>query len=284
MKLPKEIHIWLNEQGYGEVTGSTPVGGGCINNGMRLTTTSGTTFFVKLNSSAPEDMFVREAEGLQALNVPDGPRLPEPHLAGAVFLLMEDLAPASRQPRYWEAFGRQLAALHKHTSDRFGFEHDNYCGRTPQPNPWTRDGYEFFGEHRLRFQAELAYKSGQISKTDLQRVKSLSDRLPELVPDQPASLIHGDLWTGNAESGPEGEPALIDPAAHHGWAEAELAMTTLFGSFPTAFYGAYEEVRPLDPGWRARLPLYNLYHVLNHVNLFGRSYLPQAQRILDRFV
>jgi fructosamine-3-kinase len=176
-----------------------------------------------------------------------------------------------------------LAALHDHTSDKFGFEHDNYCGRTPQPNTWTSDGYQFFKEHRLVYQARLAQHSGLLSTSDLQRVEALSNRLVELVPAQPASLIHGDLWTGNAETGPEGEPALIDPAAHYGWAEAELAMTTLFGSFPPDFYRAYEQTHPLEPGWRSRLPLYNLYHLLNHVNLFGRSYLPQVQRILDRF-
>lgn len=283
MKLPGEILTWLGEHGYGEVTSTDPVGGGCINNGVRLTTDAEATFFAKLNAQAPEDMFVREAEGLQALSVHDGPRIPTPYLAGAAFLLLEDLDPGPRQSGYWVTFARQLAALHNHTNDEFGFEHDNYCGSTPQPNAWTLDGYEFFRVHRLEYQARLAHSSGLLSTLDLQRVEALSSRLPGLVPAQPASLIHGDLWTGNAETGPEGEPALIDPAAHYGWAEAELAMTTLFGSFPAEFYRAYEQARPLEPGWRHRLPLYNLYHLLNHVNLFGRSYLPQVQRILNQF-
>jgi fructosamine-3-kinase len=250
---------------------------------MRLSTESGESFFLKINPNAPEDMFAREAEGLEALAVSDGPLVPAPYSHGPTFLLLEDLKPGRRQAGYWERFGRQLAVLHNHVHKQFGFNHDNYCGRTPQPNPWTSDGHKFFGEHRLRFQAGLAIEAGLLSNADLQRVDHLSNRLPDLVPSQPASLIHGDLWTGNAETGPNGEPALIDPAAHYGWAEAELGMTTLFGSFPASFYRAYEEQRPLEPGWRARLPLYNLYHLLNHLNLFGRSYLSQVQSILDRF-
>jgi protein-ribulosamine 3-kinase len=283
VNLPDETLTWLRQRGSGEVTKTTSVGGGCINNGMRLSTESGESFFLKFNHNAPQDMFAREAEGLEALAVPNGPRIPEPYCHGPTFILLEDLHPGRRQKDYWERFGQQLAALHGHTHEEFGFEHDNYCGRTPQPNPWTPDGYEFFAVHRLRFQANLAQQAGLLSTTDLGRVDRLSERLPDLVPAQPASLIHGDLWTGNAETGPDGEPALIDPAAHFGWAEAELGMTTLFGSFPAVFYRAYEEVRTLDPDWRARLPLYNLYHLLNHLNLFGRSYLPQVQNVLNRF-
>ena len=129
----------------------------------------------------------------------------------------------------------------------------------------------------------MAFQQGRINQQDHHQVLSLAAKLPDLIPEQPASLIHGDLWSGNAIAGPLGEPAMIDPAVHYGWAEAELGMTTLFGGFPQAFYSAYEEVRPLDAGWRERLPIYNLYHVLNHVNLFGEGYLGQARSILHRF-
>lgn len=115
------------------------------------------------------------------------------------------------------------------------------------------------------------------------RVEKLCDRLPELIPEQPASLIHGDLWSGNAMFDSRGQPAIIDPAAHYGWAEAELAMTTLFGSFPDVFYRAYQEARPLEPDFRERFPIYNLYHLLNHVNLFGGGYLGQSLSILRRY-
>ncbi|MBN1665608.1 MAG: fructosamine kinase family protein, partial [Anaerolineales bacterium] len=154
---------------------------------------------------------------------------------------------------------------------------------TPQPNPWQADGYRFFAEQRLLYQARLARRRNLIEAADLAQVEGLAARLPDLVPEQPAALLHGDLWTGNAASDSAGRPALIDPAAYYGWAEAELAMTTLFGSFPAEFYAAYEEARPLAPGYRGRFDLYNLYHLLNHVNLFGRGYLGQVQAILRRY-
>jgi fructosamine-3-kinase len=281
--IPQAVEKWLAENGFGEVRFARPVGGGCINNGTRLETESGQSFFLKTNSHAPEDMFAREAEGLDALQVGDGPKVPQPYLHGSDFLLLEDLSPAVHQAGYWGEFGRLLAALHEHTNPRFGFPHDNYIGSTPQPNQWTKDGYEFFGEQRLLFQARLASSRGFLEKSQVQQVERLAKRLPDLVPEQPASLIHGDLWSGNATSDAQGAPAIIDPAAHYGWAEAELGMTALFGSFPDAFYQAYDEARPLEPGYRQRFPLYNLYHLLNHLNLFGRGYYGQVTSVIRRY-
>jgi protein-ribulosamine 3-kinase len=278
-----KIVTWVQDQGFGEVVSTYPVGGGCINNGMRLLTGSGRYFFVKTNHRAPEDMFEREAEGLAALLSAAGPRVPNPYIWGSDFILMEDLAPASPRPDYWTTFGRQFTGLHLSTSQMFGFSNDNYIGSTPQPNPHTQDGYTFFGEHRLIFQARLAHRQKLLPAQDLERVRSLVDRLPELIPNQPASLIHGDLWSGNAISDQDGQPAIIDPAAHYGWAEADLAMTSLFGSFPDAFYRAYQEVRPLESGFKERFPIYNLYHLLNHLNLFGTGYLGQVQSTLRRY-
>jgi fructosamine-3-kinase len=279
---PKQVSDWIHQQGFGEVVSIRPVGGGCINNGARLVTAAGRTLFLKTNPDTPVDMFAREAEGLQALGVPDGPRVPRPLLHGAEFLLLEDLSPAPRRQDYWPDFGRRLAALHNHTGPRFGFEHDNYIGSTPQPNPWTDDGFTFFAEHRLTFQARLARQRGLLSKDEVSRVERLCARLPELVPAQPASLLHGDLWSGNAMTDESGAPAIIDPAVHYGWAEAELSMTALFGAFPDAFYDAYQEVRPLASGYYQRFPLYNLYHLLNHLNLFGSGYWGQVMAILKR--
>ncbi|HSO27918.1 MAG TPA: fructosamine kinase family protein [Anaerolineales bacterium] len=281
--IPANVQAWLEEKGYGEVRQSRAVGGGCISNGARLVTQSGETFFLKTNTHTPQDMFAREAEGLQALRGANGPRTPEPYLWGADFLLLEDLNPAARQADYWLAFGRQLAALHACTADAFGFENDNYIGSTPQPNRRRADGYAFFANERLGFQARLAQRKGLLSKEQAQAVYRLAEGLPEWIPEQPASLIHGDLWSGNAIADEQGQPALIDPAAYYGWAEAELAMTALFGGFPAAFYDAYQEARPLQPGWRERFPLYNLYHLLNHLNLFGGGYLGQVLAILRKF-
>ena len=281
--IPDEVAEWLEKNDFGEVKSSQRVSGGCINNGVRLKTDSGRSFFLKTNQRTPQDMFAREAEGLDALRVVDGPRVPEPYLHGPTFLLLEDLQPAARSQGYWSTFGRLLAQLHNHKHSKFGFEHDNYIGSNPQPNPWTEDGYEFFAEHRLGFQAEMARSRGLLGRLEVRQVEALSRRLPELVPEQPAALIHGDLWSGNATSDSQGAPALIDPAAYYGWAEADLAMTALFGAFPNDFYQAYQEMRPLEPGFRERFPIYNLYHLLNHLNLFGGSYLSQVTSILRRY-
>lgn len=284
MKIPHEVTAWLTQNGFADIVQSKVIGGGCINNGAILEVDDGRTLFLKQNASAPADMFEREREGLIALRSKMGPRVPEPLLFGTSFLLMEDLRPAPPIPRYWEVFGRQLAELHSATKAQFGFEHDNYIGSTPQPNPWTQDGYEFFAQHRLHFQAELAACKGLLGHRDLQNIEKLIRTIPELIPKQPASLIHGDLWSGNATCDEEGQPAIIDPAAHYGWAEAELGMTTLFGQFPDRFYQAYEEVRPLDPGWQNRLGIYNLYHMLNHLNLFGTGYLAGSRSLIQKYL
>ena len=228
-------------------------------------------------------MFACEVAGLDELRVNDGPIVPETYIHGQDFLLMQDLAPTVRCGDYWQIFGRKLAQLHLHTRPKFGFAHDNYIGSTEQPNPWTQTGHDFFAEQRLLFQISLARERGLVSQFEVLKVEHLISRLSELIPEQPASLLHGDLWSGNAITDFDGNPAIIDPATHYGWAETELAMTTLFGSFPTSFYSAYEETRPLFSGYQARFPLYNLYHLLNHVNLFGRSYLSQVQTILKKF-
>ena len=283
MIIPDPVAAWCKEKRFGKITKAQSASGGCINEGKRIFTASGASFFLKQNSSAPIEMFQREAEGLRALNVPDGPKVPQALLIGRDFLLLEDLRPAARSSRYWEDFGHQLACLHKHANPAFGFDHDNFIGSTPQPNTWTKDGYQFFSQLRLIHQASLAHAKGLLNAKDVARVESLASKLADIIPAQPASLMHGDLWTGNAMTNAAGGPSIIDPAAHYGWAEAELGMTTLFGSFPAAFYDAYVEVNPLESNWRARLPLYNLYHILNHLNLFGRDYYRQALAILDRY-
>ena len=281
--IPDQVRTWLQQQGHGEVLRQQAVAGGCINDGARLETASGASFFLKINGSAPEDMFTREAEGLAALRQAGGPRFPEPYLWAEEFLLLEDLAPARRAGDYWETLGRQLAQLHGLTKSKFGFEHDNYLGTTRQPNAWTEDGFTFFAEQRLGFQAKLARDNDRLTRAEAAQVERLAASLTELVPHQPAALIHGDLWAGNAISDSRGAPALIDPAAHYGWPEAELGMTALFGGFEPRFYAAYGNERPLDKGWRERLPIYNLYHLLNHLNLFGEGYHGQVMEILKDF-
>jgi fructosamine-3-kinase len=283
VNLPPPVVAFCQAQGWGGITGAVPLGGGCIHDSLRLTTEAGHSLFLKVNASVPADMFEREAEGLSALSVEGGPRVPLAHLWGEAFLLLEDLSPGPEAPRFWERLAVELARIHARTSQRFGFDHDNYLGLTPQPNGWTTDGWQFFARRRLLFQTARARQAGLLDEREARRVEALSDRLARLVPEQPACLIHGDLWSGNVLRGPRGEPCLIDPACHYGWAEAELGMTALFGGFPERFYQAYAEAHPLEAGWRDRLPLYNLYHLLNHLNLFGAGYLAPIRSILDRF-
>lgn len=281
--IPPQVRDWLAQNQYGVVTAMQVVGGGCIHGGARVTTEGGESFFLKTNAHVPADLFEREAQGLEALARPDGPRVPRPLCCGPDYLLMEDLKPAARQMGYWAALGRQLAHLHSHTGTQYGFPHDNYIGSTPQPNPWCQDGNEFFGQHRILYMAGLAYQRGLLEAAQYRQAEDLAAGLAQLVPAQPASLLHGDLWSGNAMTGSQGEPALIDPAVHYGWAEAELAMTALFGWFPAEFYRAYQEIRLLEAGWEARFPIYNLYHLLNHLVLFGRGYWGQVRAILKRY-
>ena len=283
MNLPEPVVDECRARGWGEVAEVVPLGGGCIHASYRLRTTGGQRLFLKTNEAVPADMFAREASGLTTLAVEGGPHLPRPLLWAEDFLLLEHLDSARAQGGYWERLGRELAHLHSRASPQFGFEHDNYLGRTPQPNPWTTDGRAFFREHRLLFQARRARDAGLLDTAGVRHVEAIADGLDDLVPDDPACLIHGDLWSGNVLQGPQGEPCLIDPACHYGWAEAELAMTELFGGFPDAFYQAYVEEHPLVGGWRERFPVYNLYHLLNHLNLFGAGYLTSVRSILQAY-
>ncbi len=285
MNIPQPVVDYCLANDYGAIHRITPLGGGCINNASRLDTDHG-PLFLKVNRSTPPDMFEREAEGLNALATPKAIRVPAALCFGPDFILLEFIEPGQgdREGRpYWETLGVQLGALHNTTSPRFGFEHDNYIGSTPQVNTWEDDGYIFFAEHRIRFQAELAHRNGLLDRANLQSLIFILPRLPSLIPPQPASIIHGDLWSGNIHTGPNGEPVLIDPAAYYGWAEAELAMMTLFGSPPSAFFSAYESVHPLASGYTERFDLYNLYHLLNHLNLFGEGYAGSVRAIIKRY-
>lgn len=282
--LPETVVAFISAQGWGQVTRMEPVAGGCISNGRVLRTATGPTLFLKLNPAAPADMFQREAEGLAALAAVTGaPRVPNVYCAGQAFLLLEYLAPAPPASAFWADLGQQLARLHSATQPGFGFEHDNYIGATPQPNNWTADGYAFFADQRLRFQAERAHRAGLLSTSSLRLNERLANHLHNLLPPQPASLIHGDLWSGNIIPGPAGRACLIDPAAHYGWAEADLAMMALFGRPPQLFYDGYSAARRLAPGYRERFDLYNLYHLFNHLNLFGPAYLQSVEAVLVRY-
>lgn len=266
---------------------SQPLGGGDIGDSTKAALEDGRAVFIKRASKAPADFFTAEARGLEALRAAapaDLLRVPKVLLASEDGLVLEWLEPGARGDDYWERFGAGLAAIHGLPQPHFGFEHDNYCGLTPQPNPHFSDGFHFFASARLQHQARLARDRGRLGQAECRKLDRLCERLDLWIPDQPPALIHGDLWSGNAHTGPRGEPVLIDPAAHYGWAEADLAMTTLFGRFDARFYASYREHSTVAADWEERADLYNLYHLLNHLNLFGESYLGSVRQILTRRV
>jgi protein-ribulosamine 3-kinase len=267
---------------------ANPLSGGCINQGFHLQGDR-LEFFVKLNAASALPMFEAEAAGLREIAATRTVRVPRPVCAGAegsqAWLVLEYLSLSRSQPRTSAALGERLAAMHRIVQERFGWTRDNAIGSTPQINAPLSDWAAFWGEHRLGYQLDLAARNGYAAVLE-PRATRLLERLPKLLTGYrpAASLVHGDLWGGNAATTTSGEPVLFDPAVYYGDREVDFAMTTLFGGFSREFYIAYEGVWPLDPGHRERRDLYNLYHVLNHLNLFGSGYLAQAQQMIDRLL
>ncbi len=265
----------------GTIDGLTPIPGGSICRVYHVER-SGRSWCLKTRTGAPADFFPSERDGIDALGAGGEVRVPEVVDCGASHILLEWLPPSGHGPDDAEQLGRQLAGLHSRAVAEFGFARDNYCGLTPQDNTRHTDGHVFFARCRLGVQGRMAHDAGLLPPRDRRRLERLADNLGRWIPIQPPSLIHGDLWSGNIHFSAHG-PALIDPAAHHGWGEADLAMTRLFGAMAPSFYAAYNEVRPLEPGFDERAPLYNLYHLLNHLNLFGGGWLPRVRAVLDRY-
>ena len=248
----------------------------------RTTLPDGTRVIVKHRHGGPADFFQAEARGLAALRAARALRVPEVLETDEDRIVLEDLGDGRPAADYWPRAGAGLARQHAVTVARFGFEHPGYCGDSPQDNTPDDDGWRFFAQRRLLPQMRRACDGGLIEARDTRAVESLCAHLRDRLPEMPAVLLHGDLWSGNLHVCANGEPALIDAgAAHYGWAEAELAMLTLFGSPPSAFFDAYAEHAVLSRDWRERAPLYNLYHLLNHVNPFGPGYLPALRRTLS---
>lgn len=250
----------------------------------RVRIANGRAAILKRRSDQPRGFFRAEARGLERLRSASGLRVPAVLDQGEDWLLLEDLGSGRARADFAVLAGHGLAHQHRHRAEHFGLPHAGWCGDSPQDNTPDADGHRFFAQRRLLPQARLALQRGRLSAADFGRVETLCTRLTELVPDQPAVLLHGDLWTGNLHCAGDGAPALIDAGAvHYSWAEAELAMLTLFGAPPQAMFDAYAEAATLAPDWRQRAPLYNLYHLLNHLNLFGAGYLPSVREVLARF-
>ncbi|GAB4217792.1 MAG: fructosamine kinase family protein [Synechococcales cyanobacterium] len=267
-----------------QITQTRGVGGGSINS-CYVVGDGEQRFFVKLNAAAQLEMFMAEAEGLVALAASQTIRVPQPLLWGShgahAYLVMEYLSfTGSDSETGAQRLGEDLAALHRTTGSHFGWHRPNTIGSTPQINTWEDDWVTFYREHRLRYQLRLAQRFGGEWQ---QEAAFLLDNLEfffQSYTPRP-TLVHGDLWGGNVGLLSNGTPVIFDPATYYGDRETDLAMTQLFGGFSPTFYRAYATAYPLDTGYARREPLYQLYHLLNHLNLFGSGYLSQVMTCVE---
>jgi fructosamine-3-kinase len=266
-----------------------PLGGGCINQAAQLVGDDGRVFFVKFNTPDQAPVFGAEARGLKALQQASGLRVPDVVVSGSdanqSCLLLEFIEFQPLSGGAAGRFGELLAEQHASRADQFGWQENNWIGETPQPNGWSSSWVDFWREQRLGYQIKLAEARGCSSALvdDLQKLQAA---LPAFFSDyQPRpSLVHGDLWSGNWAADEQGRPVIFDPAVYYGDREVDLAMTELFGGAGEDFYAAYQAAWPLDAGYPVRKQLYNLYHLLNHFNLFGGGYAQQAHQTARRLL
>jgi len=264
------------------------LGGGCISSAFKLEGDD-SSFFVKTHHAENIQMFEAEAQGLREIDDSNTLRVPRPICCGSegdiAFLVLEFLELGGGNGTAMSDFGAQFANMHKTTAARFGWDIDNTIGSTPQINTASDNWVEFLRDRRLGFQFSLAGQrgfGGTLQRNGEQLLGSLDAFFTDYQPVP--SLLHGDLWSGNYAIDRQGRAVIFDPAVYYGDREADLAMTELFGGFGQRFYAAYQESFPLDAGYRLRKGLYNLYHILNHLNLFGNGYLSQAENMTSRLL
>lgn len=264
------------------------IGGGSINDAYRLQS-SNQSYFIKLNKAHLAFMFEAEAQGLKEMKALGYIRVPNVICHGQTnehsYLVLEYIELSSLRDRSSTLLGSQLAKLHQHPQYFYGWHIDNTIGSTLQYNTHNHDWQSFWQQHRLGQQLKLAEKNGftgQIQKNGQKLLESLHVFFGNYSPK--ASILHGDLWSGNTASDSEGNPVIFDPACYYGDREADIAMTELFGGFDNNFYSAYQAQYPLDPGYKVRKTLYNLYHILNHLNLFGSGYLSQSENMINQLL
>lgn len=290
MQFPEQLFLALIERYTGNketITERVSLSGGCINNAMRINTSTG-SWFVKYNAADPyPGMFETEARGLKLLAE-----------AGEVFtpgvveygsddihsmLILEYVEPVKEEKDFWQNFGSALARQHKHNHDKFGLDHDNYIGSLQQKNQWHDNWPDFFMTQRIEPQVSMARNQGKISGSITTRLDSLYKSLNDFFPPEKPSLLHGDLWSGNFMTNSRGEACILDPAVYYGHRLMDLGMSLLFGGFSPAFYEAYHAEFPLEKNWRQAIEIANLYPLLVHVNLFGGGYASSVMQILQRF-
>ncbi|SFO41474.1 fructosamine kinase family protein [Nitrosospira briensis] len=264
------------------------IGGGCVNHAHRIEGND-QLFFVKLNNADRLSMFEAEAAGLQEIHGSRTLRVPLPLCWGKnrsnAWLVLEYLETGNGSRNGAAALGCGLAAMHRFSSEKFGWTRDNTIGTTLQINNTSSSWGEFWRKYRLGYQLQLAKINGYAGRLQSQGEQLLEQLDLFFTGKQPiASLLHGDLWSGNYGFDGAGQPLVFDPAVYYGDRETDIAMTELFGGFSAEFYAAYRETYPLDPGYKTRKTLYNLYHILNHLNLFGRGYQNQAEQMIGKLL
>jgi len=290
MILNSKIKTKIEKELDSEIVDSQSLSGGCISNAYKIKTGVGEIYFLKYNSSVNNNMFMKEAHGLQELNKAGVIKIPDVICYDEDYILLEQIEAGIKQKNFSEDFGRKFALLHNFTSEFYGFYEDNYIGSNPQINisqgnekqDWTK----FYFNKRILFQLYLAEETGNSTSELRKAIAVLENKMDEIVVDngENPSLLHGDLWNGNYLINKKGFACLIDPAVYYGNREADLAMTKLFGGFDSKFYEAYNEAFPLPEGHEYRENIYKLYHVLNHLNLFGGGYYSQAMSLISFYI
>jgi fructosamine-3-kinase len=280
-----------------EIVDRQTISGGCINQAYVISNVGGASqrlnrerYFVKLNRSNLVEMFAAESKGLSEIATTAAIKVPAPICWGAAgdqsYLVLEYLdLTDNASPENWKQMGRNLATMHRHqisSNIQFGWHIDNTIGSTTQINTWEDNWATFFTNHRIGYQLQLAQSNGG----KFPRAEQLIAKIPSLLANYrpKPSLVHGDLWSGNAGFTTAGIPVIFDPATYWGDREVDVAMAALFGGFPNAFFQGYADVYPLDPDYSTRKILYDLYHILNHHNLFGGNYQGQANNMIDRLL
>jgi len=275
------------------LTSWQPVSGGSIHAAWLVHTNTEKSFFIKTNKADSFHMFQAEAKGLKEIegNLLSSNPIRAPHVYDVranddyAWLTLEYIPFGQDTKQSEEKLGIGLALLHQQTSKTFGLNHNNVIGSTPQINTPETSWLDFFHEHRLQAQFDFAKTNGFYHDIS-QEAESLIEALPLLLGNHhpTPSLLHGDLWSGNKGTDTKNKPIIFDPAVYYGDRECDLAMTELFGGFSSDFYAAYEDVYPIEEGYAKRKQLYNLYHILNHANLFGGHYIQQSQSIMQQLL